>query len=64
MAPPKGRRSSDQPASAGVAGEWQTVQSERTVGAAGPAAAEVCARGSLGGAGFAAVAVRAYGWRG
>eukprot|EP00969_Alexandrium_andersonii_P096579 4264029-Alexandrium_andersonii.AAC.1 len=31
MAPPKGRRSPDQPASAGVAGEWRTVSGKRTV---------------------------------
>eukprot|EP00969_Alexandrium_andersonii_P273753 12099709-Alexandrium_andersonii.AAC.1 len=31
MAPPKGRRSPDQPASAGMTGEWKTVQSKRTV---------------------------------
>eukprot|EP00969_Alexandrium_andersonii_P355625 15444826-Alexandrium_andersonii.AAC.1 len=31
MAPPKGRRSPDQPASAGMAGEWKTATGERTV---------------------------------
>eukprot|EP00969_Alexandrium_andersonii_P125505 5548308-Alexandrium_andersonii.AAC.1 len=30
MAPPKGRRSPDQSASAGVASEWKTVSGKRT----------------------------------